>query len=106
MANLDVTQDANLTTMTSLDRTNDRLLIVDQGTGGLQDIAPKTLMPDLPQGNADNYSLVVSVASNNITLALKDANGNDPSAASPVKIRIGTTIIYVTSALSVTVNAG
>lgn len=40
-----ITTDSNLTTMTSLDRVNDRLIITDAGSGGLQDIAPETLVP-------------------------------------------------------------
>lgn len=45
MANKDVTVDANFTTMTSVDRTNDRLLITDAGSATLQDVAPETLVP-------------------------------------------------------------
>lgn len=52
------------------------------------------------------YRIAVSVASNNLTLALKDRNGNDPSATSPVRVQIGDTVRTVTSALSVTKNAG
>jgi len=58
------------------------------------------------QGFMNNGKIVVTVASNNITVALKTASGADPSASSPVKIRIGDTIRTVTAALSVTKNAG
>lgn len=45
MADVDITVDANLTTMTSVDRTNDRVTITDAGTATLQDVAPETLVP-------------------------------------------------------------
>jgi hypothetical protein len=52
------------------------------------------------------YTISVSVASNNLTVALKDKSGSDPSATSPVKVKIGGTLRSVTAALSVTANAG
>jgi hypothetical protein len=48
----------------------------------------------------------VTVASNNITLALKNSAGSDPSAGSPVHAKIGGISRTISSALSVTVNAG
>jgi hypothetical protein len=65
---------------------------VGTGAGGGGDVTP--------------YRLAVSVASNNITVALKDKDGNDPSVSSPVKVQIGDTVREVTAALSVTANAG
>lgn len=52
------------------------------------------------------YQLVVSVASGNITLALKNENGDDPTPSAPVRQVIGGVLRTVSSALSVTVNAG
>jgi hypothetical protein len=52
------------------------------------------------------YRISVTVASNNLTVAIKDKNGNDPSPSSPVKIQIGSDVRTITSALSVTANAG
>lgn len=43
MAELDVTVDANLTSNTSI-ATNDRLLMIDAGTGTVQDITPEELL--------------------------------------------------------------
>lgn len=57
-------------------------------------------------GSTTPYRIAVSVASNNLTLALKDRDGNDPSATSPVRVQIGNTVRTVTAALSVTKNAG
>ena len=64
---------------------------------------------ETPEGGSSDiseYTIAVSVASNNITVALKDKDGNDPSSETPVKIKIGNTIRTITSAVSVTKNAG
>lgn len=53
-----------------------------------------------------NGRISVSVASNNISVALKTLAGNDPSSSSPVYVRIDNGIRTITSALSVTKNAG
>jgi hypothetical protein len=53
-----------------------------------------------------NGKIVPSVASNNLTVALKGLDGNDPSATNPIYVRIGDTVHSITSALSVTKNAG
>jgi len=47
-----------------------------------------------------------TVASNNLTLAVKTLAGTDPSASSPVGIWIGDTLRWITGALSVSANAG
>jgi len=59
-----------------------------------------------PQGFLYNGKIVPTVASNNLTVALKGLDGNDPSATNPVYVRIGNAIQSVTSALSLTANAG
>jgi len=46
------------------------------------------------------------VASNNLTLAIKGKDGNDPSSTNPVYVSIGGTPRAITSALSKTLNAG
>lgn len=56
-------------------------------------------------GDVTPYQISVTVASNNLTLALKDKDGNDPSASSPVKVQIGGTVRTVSAALSVTLAA-
>jgi len=53
-----------------------------------------------------NGLIQTSVASNNLTVAIKGLNGSDPSATNPVYFRINNTIRTLTSALSVTLNAG
>ncbi len=59
-----------------------------------------------PEGFLINGKIVPSVSSNNLTVAIKGLDGNDPSATNPVYVRIGDTIRTITSALSVTANAG
>jgi len=61
---------------------------------------------NLPQGTMFNGKISVTVASSNITVAIKTLAGNDPSASEPVWIRIGDTVRVITAALSVTKNAG
>lgn len=58
------------------------------------------------EGFLINGKIVPSVGSNNLTVAIKGMDGNDPSASNPVYIRIGDTIRAITAALSVTKNAG
>ena len=60
----------------------------------------------LPVGIGRNYRIVPSVSSNNLTLSLKGLDGNDPSATNPITVRIGNTERTITTALSVTKNAG
>lgn len=49
-----------------------------------------------------NGRIAVSVASNDITVALKTYDNGDPSASDPVYVRVNNTIRTVTAALSVT----
>lgn len=58
-----------------------------------------------PQGFLMNGKLSVTVASNNLTVAVLTLAGATPSSADPVYIRIGDTVRSITSALSVTKNA-
>lgn len=46
------------------------------------------------------YSIVTSVASGNLTVALKNYEGNDPTPTKPVKIQIGWVVRTITSALA------
>jgi hypothetical protein len=59
-----------------------------------------------PQGYMRNGRINVTVASNNITVAIKTASGGNPSASDPVIVNIGGTDRTITAALSVTKNAG
>lgn len=47
----------------------------------------------------------VTIASNNLTVAIKTLDGDDPSVANPVHVMIGGVVRSITSALSFTMNA-
>lgn len=72
----------------------------------LDDIITGTLLRNMPQGALLNGYISRTVASNNITVAIKTLAGADPSATDPVHVRVGNTVRTVTAALSVTKNAG
>lgn len=59
-----------------------------------------------PEGFLINGKIVPSVASNNLTVALKTLAGTDPSATDPIYVRIGGVVRTITSPLSLTANAG
>ena len=59
----------------------------------------------IPEGWLINGYISRTVASNNITVAVKTLAGANPSAGDPVYIRIGNTLRSITAALSVTKNA-
>jgi hypothetical protein len=59
-----------------------------------------------PNGTLFNGKLSVTVASSNITVAIKTLDGNDPSSSDPVYIVINSVVYPLTDALSVTKNAG
>lgn len=68
---------------------------------------PKQVIKGLfPQGFLINGKIVTSVATNNLTVAIKTLAGADPSPNDPVYVRIGNTVRAVKAALSVTKNAG
>lgn len=53
-----------------------------------------------------NGKIVPTVASNNLTVAIKTLTDTDPSATNPVGIWIGNTLRWITSSLSISANAG
>lgn len=59
-----------------------------------------------PQSMGLNYLISRTVASNNLTVALTDKNGNNASASNPIPFRIHDTLRTLTSALSLTAPAG
>lgn len=65
-----------------------------------------TLGLGLIEGGIYNGKIVVTVSSNNITVALKTKAGTDASATDPINVVINSTIRTITAALSVTKNAG
>jgi hypothetical protein len=61
---------------------------------------------DTPNRGLIGGVINVSVASNNLTVAIKTLQGTDPSATNPVGIWIGNTLRWITSSLSISANAG
>ena len=59
-----------------------------------------------PQGYMINGRIDVTVASSDLTVAIKTLSGNNPSTSEPVYVRIGDSVRSITSALSVTRNDG
>ena len=59
-----------------------------------------------PEGFLINGKIVPTVASNNLTVAIKTMAGNDPSASDPVYVKIDDAVRTISGALSVTTNAG
>jgi len=59
-----------------------------------------------PEGFLFNGKIVPSVASNNLTIAIKTLAGTNPSSTDPVYCRINGVVRTISSALSVTKNAG
>lgn len=89
--------------------TDGHLVVFDGVTGKLGKdggTVPASGATPHEQGNMVNGKIVVTVASNNLTVALKNLAGNDPSAGDPVLVRIGDVVRTLTAALSVTKNAG
>lgn len=79
-------------------------------TGPLIDIASVTAdisahLLDAHANSLTNYIITPSVASNNLTVALKTLAGTDPSAADPITHRIGNAVYDITAALSLTAAA-
>lgn len=79
---------------------NVSMIIDAQGTG--------VVIPELaaPQGFMVNGKIETSVATSDLTVAIKTLAGANPSATDPVYVRIGNTVRAITSALSVTKNDG
>lgn len=98
-----------LTAETSADKADLIPIVTDtDSTAVTKKITVANLMSGLiaPEGFLLNGKIVPSVTSGNLTVAIKGADGNDPSANNPVYVRIGDTVHSITSALSVTKNAG
>ena len=65
-----------------------------------------TIIPvNAPQGFLINGRISVTVATNNLTVAIKTKAGADPSASDPVYCMIGDTVRSITNALFVNANA-
>lgn len=76
--------------------------------GQIVDRRKKAMLINLatPEGFLQNGRISVTVASDNITVSILTLDGSTPSPLNPVVIRIGNINRVITSALSVTKNAG
>lgn len=61
---------------------------------------------DIAKNTMYLYKLAVSVASDDLTIALKDLSGNDASSTNSIRVRIGDVEHTLTAALSLTIPAG
>lgn len=116
---LDVQSNAGVTLLTTPLAANGGLvLVIPDGTAGYKALTSGggswpitgtlTSQVDLKpaQGTMYNGQISATVASNNLTLALKTKAGTDPSVSDPVSIYIGGAWRQVTATLSVTLAAG
>lgn len=86
---------------------SDLTLMVDDPAG--TPLSQKIYLGDwniLPEGYMLNGKIVVTVTTNNLTVALKTKSGGNPSATDPVSVWINGSFRRCTAALSVTKNAG
>lgn len=99
--------DTKITALTELTTPSysDPLAIVDDPTG--TPATKKSTLANLikygvngPRGFLINGKIVTSVATSDLTVAIKGIDGNDPSATNPVFVRIGDTVRAITAALS------
>jgi hypothetical protein len=82
---------------------NNTLADADEVMGNFNYLERKS---NIPNGFLLNGKIDVSVASNNLTVAIKTMGGDNPSTTNPVYVRIGNNIREISSSLSVTKNAG
>lgn len=71
---------------------------------GVAQLPGEAIVPS--NGSLLNGKVTTSVATNNLTIAIKTLAGNNPSATDPVYVRLNGAMRKITSALSVTKNAG
>lgn len=97
-----------LTEDTAPDTLADFVLTYDTSASAAKKVKPVYLgaLGTDNDGSMYNGKLSVTVASNNITVALKTLAGSDPTSSDFVSIRINGVNRFVTAALSVTKNAG
>jgi hypothetical protein len=79
--------------------------ITDQRAGNDYYNKVSTFGKSLQDGEGLNYSLDVSVSSNNITVSLKDQAGNTPSKNSKCVFNVDGDLLVVNSSLSVTLDS-
>lgn len=102
MADLFITE---LDAITDLDDTD--LVVIEKNPGGTPETNKITIADVIAKYLVRNtYQISRTVASNNLTVAIKDSDGNDATAAKPLNFNINGTIRKLSGSLSVAVNAG
>lgn len=95
---------SNLTSRTNLNFVGAEITATDDAGNDQTDVTVTSLA--LPEGVMKNGRILVTVASNNLTLALKTVAGANPSATDPIRVVINGVERIISSALSVTANSG
>lgn len=104
---LTVKDDSDTTTIGTVAPNTIAMFIPSLGTGWTAFSTSGFDVTKIPeQGGMINGKITTSVASNNLTVAIKTLANADPSASDPVYVRIGNTVQSITAARSVTKNAG
>lgn len=102
MADLFITE---LDAITDFDDTD--LVVIEKNPGGTPETNKMTIANVIAKYLVRNtYQISRTVASNNLTVAIKDSDGNDATAAKPLNFNINGTIRKLSGSLSVAVNAG
>lgn len=102
MADLFITE---LDAITDFDDTD--LVVVEKNPGGTPETNKMTIADVITKYLVRNtYQISRTVASNNLTVAIKDSDGNNATAAKPLNFNINGTIRKLSGSLSVAVNAG
>lgn len=102
MADLFITE---LDAITDFDDTD--LVVIEKNPGGTPETNKMTIADVIAKYLLRNtYQISRTVASNNLTVAIKDSDGNNATAAKPLNFNINGTIRKLSGSLSVAVNAG
>lgn len=105
----------HITIISNSGASNNVVVQEDSGTYTFATLAPGEWLVFLPLNAGgwaiwskpeEKYKLSVTVASNNLTVALKHLDGTDPTATRPLLFVINGTKRYVTAATSITIAAG
>jgi hypothetical protein len=94
-----------LDAITDFDDTD--LLVIEKNPGGTPETNKITIADYVAKYLVRNtYQISRTVSSNNLIVAIKDSDGNNPTTAKPLYFNIGGFIRKVTGTLSVQVNSG
>ena len=81
------------------------LLAIEQGVGGTPETLYLTITTFLDKMSQGRYVITPSVASGNLTVAIKDMSGNNAASDNVISFRVGNTLYNLAAAASVVKNA-